>query len=193
MTSPCRSSKSSQRVCSRRRKDQPKKSLGWDGTDAGTGGQEPSENTSRPGKLSPGDLAPLKVADLKLLLKERGKKNILVGRLIAYSDGEEDLIARQLMRKSKNELKDLLKSKGLKHQGNKQLLVDRLFGREVEVQSRRRIDKWEKSKASKLLLEMLRDERSWVHKMQANEVYESHKWFQDYPLANLISNAILRI
>ncbi|EJK64352.1 hypothetical protein THAOC_14924, partial [Thalassiosira oceanica] len=141
------------------------KKVTWlDGTDAGTGGQEPSENTSRPGKLSPGDLAPLKVADLKLLLKER------------------DL--PQLMRKSKNELKDLLKSKGLKHQGNKQLLVDRLFGREVEVQSRRRIDKWEKSKARKLLLEMLRDERSWVHKMQANEVYESHKWFQDYPLAN---------
>lgn len=180
--------KSSQRVCPRRRKDHPKKVTWLDGTNAGTG-QEPSEHTARPGKLSPEDLAPLKVADLKLLLKERhlpvsGKKDILVGRLMAYSDGNEDLIARQLMRKSKNELKDLLKSKGLRHQGNKQLLVDRLLGREVEVQSRRRIDKWEKSKARKLLLEMLRDERSRVHKMQANEVYESHKWFQDYPLAN---------
>ena len=157
-------------------------------TSATRAGQESSKNTPRPKSLSPEHLASLKLAELKPLLRERGlpvsgRKGVLVSRLLACS-GEDDGASesQRLMRQSNIELKTLLRKKGLSQQGNKQVLVDRLLGR--EVQSQRKIVKWDKSKARQLLLEMLRDKRSQVRNMQANEVRESHEWFQDYPPAN---------
>jgi len=78
-----------------------------------------------------------------------------------------------------DELKAILQGLGLKRSGNKKELVDRILGREVVTENKKK-PKWRNSKARAMLVRMLMDKQSNVHKMTWKESHASHKWFQEY-------------
>ncbi|KAL7491327.1 LOW QUALITY PROTEIN: hypothetical protein ACHAWT_000859 [Skeletonema menzelii] len=80
----------------------------------------------------------------------------------------------------KDELKAILQGLGLKKSGNKDELIDRILGREVVAEENKKKPKWKNSKARAMLVTMLMDKHSHVHKMTYMEIHASHKWFQEY-------------
>ncbi|KAK1733720.1 hypothetical protein QTG54_015575 [Skeletonema marinoi] len=78
-----------------------------------------------------------------------------------------------------DELKAILQGLGLKRSGNKKELVDRILGREVVTENKEK-PKWRNSKARAMLVRMLMDKQSNVHKMTWKEIHASHEWFQEY-------------
>jgi len=78
-----------------------------------------------------------------------------------------------------DELKAILQGLGLKRSGNKKELVDRILGREVVTENKKK-PKWRNSKARAMLVRMLMDKQSNVHKMTWKEIHASHEWFQEY-------------
>ena len=78
-----------------------------------------------------------------------------------------------------DELKAILQGLGLKRSGNKKELVDRILGREVVTEKKKK-PKWRSSKARAMLVKMLMEKQSNVHKMTWKEIHASHEWFQEY-------------
>ncbi len=79
-----------------------------------------------------------------------------------------------------DELKAILQGLGLKKSGKKAELVDRILGREVVAEENKKKPKWKNSKARAMLVRMLMDKHSHVHKMTWREIHASHEWFQEY-------------
>lgn len=77
------------------------------------------------------------------------------------------------------ELKAILQGLGLKKSGKKAELVDRILGREI-VPEKKKKPQWRNSKARALLEKMLMDKHSPVHKMTWREIHASHPWFQEF-------------
>jgi len=98
-----------------------------------------------------------------------------------YDDDDDDecgnnMTEEQLRKLTNEQLKVKLKAKNMPVSGNKAILVDRLLypGKYKKKQP------WKKSKAKALLMKLLQDRDSRLHNMTPRQVYESHKWYQDY-------------
>lgn len=74
-------------------------------------------------------------------------------------------------------LKDRLKKKGLKIGGKKAELINRLMGRDKP-----KVEEWKKSEAKRLLIRLINDDNSWVHRMSPEDIYKSNPMFENYPL-----------
>mmetsp|Transcript_11689 Transcript_11689/g.19868 ORF Transcript_11689/g.19868 Transcript_11689/m.19868 type:complete len:295 (+) Transcript_11689:36-920(+) len=92
---------------------------------------------------------------------------------------EEQWTEESLKALKNDELKAILQGLGLKRSGNKKELVDRILGREVVTENKKK-PKWRNSKARAMLVRMLMDNQSNVHKMTWKESHASHEWFQEY-------------
>jgi len=92
---------------------------------------------------------------------------------------EEQWTEESLKALKNDELKAILQGLGLKRSGNKKELVDRILGREVVTENKKK-PKWRNSKARAMLVRMLMDKQSNVHKMTWKEIHASHEWFQEY-------------
>ena len=94
--------------------------------------------------------------------------------------GDDIAWTEESLKKMKNvELQNILKDLGLKKSGKKAELIDRILGREAVAEKKKK-PKWKNSKARAMLVRMLMDKQSNVHKMTSKEIQASHKWFQEY-------------
>mmetsp|Transcript_362 Transcript_362/g.449 ORF Transcript_362/g.449 Transcript_362/m.449 type:complete len:328 (-) Transcript_362:72-1055(-) len=96
----------------------------------------------------------------------------------AESDGTMKMNENDLKKLSKEQLKNKLKKLGLKVSGNKGELIDRLLNPSMH---KKRPDDWKKSKAKALLHKLFQDRESRLYKMTPRQIYDSHKWYQEYP------------
>ena len=127
----------------------------------------PSSSTRRE------QLKNLTVAQLKEQLKKKGmsvtgRKNELIDRMLNDASDNNSTESSRLRKKTNNELKCLLKARGLRVGGKKDDLIARLLGRE---KPKAKVEKWEKSKARKLLKKLAYDKRSNIHNQSAQEVH----------------------
>ncbi|KAK1739827.1 hypothetical protein QTG54_009586 [Skeletonema marinoi] len=100
-------------------------------------------------------------------------------------DDAEDNDGNQWTEESLKELKNkelqaILVGLGLRKTGNKKDLIDRILGREVVVDKRKKKIKWRNSKARAMLVRMLMDKDSNAHTMTWQQLHSSHEWFQEY-------------
>ena len=100
-------------------------------------------------------------------------------------DDAEDNDGNQWTEESLKELKNkelqaILVGSGLRKTGNKKDLIDRILGREVVVDKRKKKIKWRNSKARAMLVRMLMDKDSNAHTMTWQQLHSSHEWFQEY-------------
>ena len=112
--------------------------------------------------------------------EERGEEN--------ESDVESDIAQserikasqtkKELQKLTVKQLKDQLRGLEMKVTGKKAELIDRLLSRGKDTGIG--IKGWQKSKARLLLVELFGDDKSNVHSMSDEEVYNSHPWFQNY-------------
>ena len=109
------------------------------------------------------------------------------------SSSEEQWTEASLKAMTNIELKAILQGLGLKKSGKKAELVDRILGREVVVEKKKK-PQWRNSKARALLEKMLMDKHSPVHKMTWREIHASHPWFQEYEdLTNFVRENVKRL
>jgi hypothetical protein len=69
-----------------------------------------------------------------------------------------------------DELKAILQGLGLKRSGNKKELVDRILRREVLTEKNKKKPKWRNSKARAMLVRMLMDKESSIHRLTWREI-----------------------
>ncbi|KAL7538558.1 hypothetical protein ACHAXR_008627 [Thalassiosira sp. AJA248-18] len=112
-------------------------------------------------------------------LKVGGRKVDLISRLMGRQEGNvcDDETEQHLNKLTVDALKERLRKKGLKVGGKKTELISRLMGRE---QHQRKVKEWKDSEAKAFLTKLIRDEKSWIHKMSPEEIYESQPSFQHY-------------
>lgn len=135
-------------------------------------------------------LKSLTVPILKEKLRERklklsGRKDVLIDRLLGREESTKvmsnniicDMTEENLKQLKNAELKDLLKRRKMSTSGKKSVMIKRLLGEENG-----KAKKWKKSLAQSLLRQLINDERSRIHTMDANEIWESDPIFQQYPL-----------
>ncbi|KAL7539090.1 hypothetical protein ACHAWF_006291, partial [Thalassiosira exigua] len=112
-------------------------------------------------------------------MKVGGKKAELVSRLCgketknAPNDNQSEEYFKSLTVAA---LKEELRKRGLRIGGNKHDLIERLMGRDVKVVA------WKNSHARLLLNKLFRDDKSFVHRMTAEEIHASNPLFKNYPL-----------
>ena len=133
------------------------------------------------------ELKGLTVGALKDLLRAKkmkvgGKKAELIDRLLGRNQIEkvfqsEDERREYLESLTVGELKERLKQRRLKVGGKKAELVNRLMGLEKAVPK-----SWKKSEARSLLIKLISDQKSKVHRMSAEEIHQSDMLFKSYPL-----------
>ena len=133
-------------------------------------------------------LKSLTVAILKDKLRERnlkvgGRKAELIDRLLGREESTKiisnivcDMTEENLKQLKNAELQDLLKKRKMSTSGKKLVMVDRLLGRE-----KGKAKKWKKSLGQSLLQRLINNERSKVHTMEADEIWNSEPIFQQYP------------
>ena len=92
---------------------------------------------------------------------------------------KKDLSTEALKKKTKNELKDLLKLEGLPLSGNKPDLIWRLQNYSGKPKP---AVKWQCSQAKKDLKKALLNPHSPLHKMSAAEIHMSDEKYKQYPL-----------
>ncbi|KAL7525979.1 hypothetical protein ACHAXR_001251, partial [Thalassiosira sp. AJA248-18] len=135
------------------------------------------------------ELNTLTVPVLKSRLREKelkvgGRKSELIDRLMGKhqknsnaatidSETETEACIRSL---TTAVLKERLKKKGLKLGGSKAELIDRLMGREKP-----KVIEWNKSDGKRLLIKLIHDDKSWVHRMTPEEIHQSNPLFANYP------------
>ena len=136
-------------------------------------------------------------------LKKGGNRADLIDRLVMDKDPSKDAKSRKKKAREKDpernknthaqtqqsggrakletktcqELKDLLKEKGLSKTGTKKVLVDQLMGMEpVKPQ------KWQYSEAKKDLKKLLEDQDSSIEGKSVAEIYQSDKRYEEWGL-----------
>ena len=99
---------------------------------------------------------------------------------IASENGRFNELEEELKKLTVKVLQLRLRELELPVSGRKAELIERLLGR---GKTTGKVKEWKKSKAKLLLLSMFADKNSRVHNMTTEEVYNSHPWFQNYPLS----------
>ena len=115
-------------------------------------------------------------------MKVGGSKAELIDRLLGQNQIEKvfhsgDESKEYLESLTVRELKEKLKQRCLKVGGSKAKLVNRLMGLEKAVPK-----PWKKSEARSVLIKLISDQKSQVHRMSAEEIHQSDPLFKSYPL-----------
>lgn len=89
------------------------------------------------------------------------------------------------------QLKIKLLERGLLVSGTKPQLIQRLLDPQPsDYKNKMKVEPWKTSKAKALLTRLLRENSSRIQGRTPEEVWESSKWFKDYPKANFVTNMI---
>ena len=107
----------------------------------------------------------------------------------ANNTNTETLTVDGLRALKNDELRELLKARGMIQRGKKEEMVQRILNPVATDFKRAQVlEPWKTSKAKALLLQLLNNTASYVHQKSPEEVWESSEWFKKYPKHRFVDN-----
>ncbi len=108
---------------------------------------------------------------------------------VADANNTETLTADGLRALKNDELREMLKMRGMIQQGKKEEMVQRILNPvATDFKRTQLLEPWKTSKAKALLFELINNAASSVHQKSPEEVWESSEWFKKYPKHRFVAN-----